>query len=257
MGDPPLPSVVLPERLDRPLRLGPFPSARAALKFVTYCAVGALFVPLAGGFAWLPFAIVGFLVSVHRTGEKSPDARAFDLLRYQLRRGGVFSADTGGSEGRMRGSLIRLPSGRYVAIVEMRGTPLAHLPPSDMEQRFAQYRDFLKGLDEGCAFLATVSPLSAIAFQPSRRKGPEVPLTEALGGYDELVRFLCRQRYVRRILFAFWSVDASPESVSRLEGRVARALEQFQLLGVAPARLRATALREAALRFGWPTQEVP
>jgi hypothetical protein len=250
------PSVVLPERLDRPMRLGPFPSARAALKFVTYCAVGALFVPLAGGLVWLPFLLLGLVASVHRTGEKGPDERILDFVRYRLRQRGVFVTNPAGIVGRARGPLIRLQSGSYVAIVETRGSPILHRPPREIEDLFAQYRDFLRALDGGCAFVATVTPLSAVAYEPVRRAGPEGCAPRARTGYDELVRLLCRRRFVRRIFFAFGSSNGSPSAVAQLEERVAMSMERFQRLGVGPLRLRGRVLREAAHRFDWPVREV-
>jgi hypothetical protein len=258
MADGSSPSVVLPERIDRPMRLGPFPSARAALKFVTYCAVGALFVPFAGGLAWLPFLIVGFLVSVHRPGEKGPDERIAEFLRYRVRLSGMLPASSGEADGRVRGSLIRLGSGRYVAIVETRGTPIVHLPPGEIEQLFTCYRDFLRGLDNGGAFIASVAPLPAIAFEPiSRRADSGAGLSEARSGYDELVRLLCRRRFTRRIFFALWSDNPSMPSVAQLEERVALAIDHFQRLGVAPVRLRGVRLKEAAHRFSWSVRGGP
>jgi hypothetical protein len=250
------PSVVLPERLDRPMRLGPFPSARAALKFVTYCAVGALLVPFAGGWVWLPFLLLGMVVSVHRTGEKGPDERLVDFVLYQLRQGGVFSTHPGRVVGRARGPLIRLPSGNYVAIVETRGSPILHLPPREIEDLFSQYRDFLRALDGGCAFVATVAPLSAVTYEPPRHDRPESYAVDARSGYDEFVRLLCRRRYVRRIFFAFGSSDGSPAAVTQLETRVAMSMERFQRLGVGPVRLRGRSLKAAAYRFEWPVHEV-
>jgi hypothetical protein len=255
MSELPPPVVVLPERLDRSMRLGPFPSARAALKFVTYGAIGALLVPFAGALVWLPFLLGGFLVSVYRPEEKSPDERVLDLLRYRWRRSGAFALPPGRT-GRARGSLIRLPSGCYVAIVETRGNPVLHLPPEEMEQLFRLYRDFLRGLDVGCAFVATLAPLSAIAFEPNRAAALDPLQSDARRGYDELVRLLCRRRFVRRIFFAFGSPDRSAASVTQLEGRVAMAIGQLALLGVGPRRLRGAELKEAAYRFDWPAKEV-
>ena len=250
------PSVILPERLDRPMRLGPFPSARSALKFVTYCAVGALLVPIAGGLVWLPFLVLGLVVSVHRTGEKGPDERILDFVLYRLRQHGAFATNPGRIVGQTRGPLIRLRSGSYVAIVETRGNPILHLPPREIEDLFSQYRDFLRALDGGCAFVATVAPLSAIAYEPPRRSHPEGFASEARAGYDEFVRLLCRRRFVRRIFFAFGSSGSSPTAVTQLEARVAMSMERLQRLGVGPVRLRGRVLKEAAHRFDWPVREV-
>jgi hypothetical protein len=238
------------------MRLGPFPSARAALKFVTYCAVGALFVPLAGGWVWLPFLVLGLAASVHRTGEKGPDERLVDFVLYALRQRGANSTARGRFVAHARGSLVRLPSGSYVAIVETRGTPILHLPPREIEDRFSQYRDFLRALDGGCAFVATVAPLSAVPYEPPRDNRSATIAPEARTGYDELVRLLCRRRYVRRILFAFASSASSPAGVAQLEARVAMSIERFQRLGVGPVRLRGRTLRQAAHRFDWPVREV-
>ncbi|HLM71014.1 MAG TPA: hypothetical protein VK423_06510, partial [Thermoplasmata archaeon] len=83
MADPEAgpPLIRLPERLDRRMRLGPFPSSRDALKFVTYAAAGALLSPFTSPWVWLPVLLAGFAVSVWR-----PDGRAVDerILAYSV-----------------------------------------------------------------------------------------------------------------------------------------------------------------------------
>src|SRR5208282_2604654 len=65
-----VPVVVLPERVDRRVRLGPFPSAKDAVKFASYAAAGAVLAPFATPFAWVPVLALGFVVSVwHPDGE--------------------------------------------------------------------------------------------------------------------------------------------------------------------------------------------
>src|ERR1700730_9474316 len=78
-------AVALPAPLDRRMRLGPFPSARDALKFLGYVAVGILAATLATPAAWVPFLVVGFVLSVHKTDGKGFDDRLVDYVRWSWR----------------------------------------------------------------------------------------------------------------------------------------------------------------------------
>lgn len=87
MGDLPdgPPVVSLPERLDRRLRLGPFASARDALKFVTYSAVGAVIVPFTSPYLWLVVVAGGFAVCVVRSDGQALDERALSFVLWKIR----------------------------------------------------------------------------------------------------------------------------------------------------------------------------
>ena len=46
------PDVALPVAIGRRMRLGPFPSARDALRFLAYATAGAVVIPFFGAIAW-------------------------------------------------------------------------------------------------------------------------------------------------------------------------------------------------------------
>lgn len=251
-GGPPL--IVLPERLDRRMRLGPFPSSRDALKFVTYAAASALLAPFASPLLWLPLVLGGFALSVWR-----PDGRAIDetLLTFAVWK--VRSARGGGgvrnpgTHPLARQGLLQLGPCRHVAIVRTGGTPMAYLPPDDLARRFELYRELLRSVDGSFAWLATTVPIRSLTVRPvpAARGNAE---GSALAGYSELVELLCRRRLLRRVYFVLGTHEGDADGVGRLEGRVAGLIERLSSLGLRPSRLRDQALAEAAHRFGWPAQ---
>ncbi len=250
------PTVPLPERVDRPLRLGPFPSARDALKFLCYAGVGVALVPLVDLPFGLAVAAAGFLVAVHHPEGRPWDERALDVLRWKWR------ATSGG---RMRTSkprpplihsgLVRLGEGDWVAVVRTGGVPLAFLPPSELARRFESYRDLLRASDGRLLFLATLSSIRAAPFLPPE-PGGDGPDRAARAGYSELVELLCRRRHGRRIYLVVGGRESGMEGVARLEGQVALLLEHLTALGLAPVRLKDRALLEAARRLDWPVEGV-
>jgi hypothetical protein len=137
--EPPL--IAFPERIDRPMRLGPFASSRDALKFVTYAAAGALLVPFASPWVWLPVVAGGFMVSVWHPDGQAVDERAFTFLAWKLRSVGPRGAGAGLTDAPLvRRALLQLPSRRYAAVVRTGGTPIAYLPPDELARRFELYR---------------------------------------------------------------------------------------------------------------------
>lgn len=253
-SDPRPPIIDLPERLDRRMRLGPFPSARDALKFVTYAASGALLVPFASPWLWLPVVLGGFGVSVWRPDGRALDERLLVFLRWKVR-----SWSSGSSVKRampcplVRHGLLELSSHRYVAVVRTGGTPVAYLPPDELGRRFELYRELLRTSDDHFALLVTTAPIRSQAVRPaapaeSRRD------KQALSGYSELVSLLCRRRLLRRVYFVIGTSGSNPDAIGLLEGRVAGLIERLSSLGLRPTRLRDRGLVEAAHRFGWPAE---
>ena len=84
--EPGPPVVALPQPVDRRLRLGPFASARDAVKFACYAAAGALLAPFVTPYAWLPVVAVGFLVSAWRPEGEALDERVAHWATWRVRR---------------------------------------------------------------------------------------------------------------------------------------------------------------------------
>ena len=247
------PLIGLPERLDRRMRLGPFPSSRDAVKFAGYAAAAGLLSPFANPVVWLPVIAVGFLVSVWRPDGQAVDERALAMVAWRFRSavpGHALTATSG--RPLVRQALLELPSHRYVAVVRTGGSPVAYLPPDELARRFELFRDLLRSLDSAVVWLAATVPIRSQSVRPV---DPAGSLREAAGlsGYTELVSALCRRRMLRRVYLVLAANGCGTEAILQLEGRVASLIERLSALGVRPTRLRDHALAEAAHRFGWPT----
>lgn len=244
------PRVGLPEPLDRRLRLGPFPSAREALKFATWAAVGALVASFAGAVFWLPFLGGGFLLAVYRPDGKGLDDRVGDRCAYHLRAlaGPARTPATGGRPA--SGALARAGNGRLVAVVAAGGIPVAFLPPVESHRLFEGFRDLLAGLGEGLFLVATTEPLGAAPFLPAPAPAGR-PDSAALGGYREMVTLLCRRRYRRRVLLVVYEAGTGAEAIARLEARATGLVESLERLGLVAERLRDRALAAALRQIGW------
>ncbi|MGP8077119.1 MAG: hypothetical protein ACLQD8_04800 [Thermoplasmata archaeon] len=247
-GDGP-PRVELPERLDRKLRLGPFPSGRDALKFVTYAAVGALLVPFLGVAVWIPFVLAGLVVSIWRPEGEAVDERVSRYVRWRwggLRRSRPMTAPRPPAPGRR--SIVRLPTS-FAAVVRTGGLPLAYLPPSELARRFEQYRDLLRASEGTFLLHSTRAPIHPIPFLPAE-PAPAGAEGTARAGYRELVEVIVRRRFVRHVFFALATRDLGPEGIQRLETELASLIERLRALGLRPLRLRDQALRDAVRRLG-------
>jgi hypothetical protein len=252
-GSSGIPVVVgLPESLDRRMRLGPFPSARHALKFAAYAAVGGS-VAAVLGFVWtVPFLGVGFLLSVYQNDGRALDEQLGEYVQFRWRtRPG---SETPGALTRGRrpdGPYVTSVPGHLVAVVSVPGLPIAFLPPADARALFETYRDLLRGLDRGLVVHMGVEPLGERPFLPARSR-PETgrPEEAARRGYSEMVRLLCRRRYRRRVLVALWEPKGG-EAALRLDRAVERLEEALGRLGLSSLRVRGEALRSAAFQIGW------
>jgi len=251
------PLVALPERLDRRLRLGPFPSARDALKFVTYAAAGAVLAPFVFPILWVPVVGAGFVVSVWKPDGRAIDERCLDFLAWRLR------ALRAGSPRRsavrratLRGRLLKLAGGQFVAIVRAEGVPLAYLPPDELARRFDWFRELLRGTSASLTFLASSGPIRPTDVLP-----PAAPIgaadREARSGYAQLVDLISRRRAQRRIYVALTSSGSGTDGLSELDRRADDLRGKLAGLGARPARLSGRSLRDAGRRFGWPPEETP
>lgn len=248
------PLIGLPERLDRRMRLGPFPSSRDALKFAAYAAAGGLLSPFSNPAVWLPVIAAGFVLSVWRPEGQAVDERVFAMAAWKLR---SVAPRTAVSERAprplVRQGLLQLPSHRYVAVIRTGGTPVAYLPPDELARRFELFRELLRSLDSSFVLLAATVPIRSQAVRPAA-VAPVGRETVALSGYTDLVSVLCRRRLLRRVYLVIGTTDAGPDAVGRLEGTVANLTERLGTLGLRPVRLRDRSLAESARRFGWPVE---
>jgi len=245
------PVVALPERLDRRLRIGPFPSARDALKFLSYAATGALLTPFTLPYLWLPFLGVGFLVSVWRPDGRAIDVRALEYLAWRVR--GTFPEATVSDPPPrvdLRGGRLRLPHGRYVAVVRALGVPLAYLPPEELARRFELFRTLLRRSGSSLSWLVGLEPIRGSDVAPPRDPVGPADL-EARAAYAQLVELLCRRRSLRRVYVAVATSDTRPTTSNEIDRRTKDLMTGLSELELKPSRLTGRALRDASRRFGW------
>ena len=250
-----VPVVRLPERMDRRLRLGPFPSARDAVKFLTYAAAGAVVAPFVSPFFWLPLVGVGFGLAAWHPEGQAIDARALTYVLWKARSLSRGVAVTPRWSAVTRHGVVRLSPSRHAAVVRTGGCPIAYLPPADLVRRFEMYRDLLRSTQGRLTVLATTAPIRVAPLLP-------VPVGStgrddaARKGYDELVRLLCRRRALRRIYLALPMESTNPDALAELEGQVASVIERLTGFGLRPVRLTDRGLQQAAFRFGWSEGDV-
>ncbi len=249
-GDGP-PRVAVPERLDRRLRLGPFPSGREALGFVTGAAIGGILALVAGPWAGVPVVLLASALTMARPGHEPLHERLGPLLRWtgrRLARGNRVTGPERASPTRRR-STVRLEDGRLAGIVRTGGVPLAYLPPDELARTFEQYRELLRSLDGSLAIVATSAPIFANALAPAE-PAPVGTERKARDGYAELVGLLARRRSVRRVYVAVAVEGAGPEDHGRLESSIAALRDRLAGLGLRPERLRDRALEDASRKMG-------
>jgi len=245
------PLVALPERLDRRLRLGPFASARDALKFLCYAGAGALVAPFTAPDLWLPILAVGFVLSAWRPEGRAIDERCADFLAWKAREllGGRPMTRTR-AVAHIRGNFLRIGPGQLVAILRADGAPFAYLPPTELHRRFDLFRTLLREMASSVAFLVGAEPIPATPVLPSRET-LSIEAREAQIGYGELVGLLCRRRSQRKVYVALATGGTAPDAVSRLDDRARVLGERLAGLGLRTVRLSGRALRDAGGRFGW------
>lgn len=251
------PVVPLPGRLDRTLRLGPFPSARAALKFLAYAGVGAAVAVAGPAVLGALFLGVGAVLTWHRPGGEPLDAQLRVRLGYASRRLRGARALSERSSRSAAGSRCRtLPDGRRGAVVRAGGVPLAFLPPAELARRFELYRELLNALEGDLWLLSTTAAIHRPSILPAPPGGAG-PDRAARAGYRELVDLLARRRTVRRVYLALVSEAGGAQDASRLEVQADGLLGRLEGIGVRAERLGGAALDAAASRFGWRGGEAP
>jgi|GEM_PF-732303 hypothetical protein len=242
--------IPLPERIDRRMRFGPFPSVRDALRFVAYAAVGALVIPWAGAWAWLPVLGVAFLLTVWHPDGTALDERIAAYVRWSWRAHREVGTVTAPGSRANLGDTIRLASGVRVAILKCGGSPVAFLPPEELLRRFREYRDLLRASDGGVVLASVGTPIDARPWLPSEA-GPDRPDGPARSAYAEMVRLLCTRRRHRRVYVLLWELAVRSGGTSRLNDRAHALRQRLSGLGSDPVRLRDRPLTAALRHFGW------
>jgi len=245
-----VPVVVLPERVDRRVRLGPFPSAKDAVKFASYAAAGAVLAPFATPFAWVPVLALGFVVSVWHPDGEAVDERVARIAAFHLRHWIPRSMNGGEPSLAVRGSTVRLAGGAHVAVIRTSGTPLAYRPPSDLAGLFDRFRELLRSTEGPVYVRASSVPLRDSPVRPKDRV--TVAADAAAGaGYDQLILALCRRRSARRVDLALQSDRDGVEGERRLADRTRALADQLAALGLAPIALSDRRLVDTVRAFGW------
>lgn len=244
------PVVPLPGRLDRRLRLGPFPSGRDAIKFLVYAGVGAVFAPTPYPYLAVPFVAVGGVVALLRPGGETIDGRLVVWARFAARRfAGGPSMSRGRSRAVSRGAVTALPDGRYASVVRAAGVPLAFLPPQELERRFELFRAALRAGDGSLAVLVTTAPLHARSVLPPPA-GRASSDRAARDGYAQLLLLLVSRRAVRRVFLASFASGPRADAESRLGLATTALVDRLAEIGVTAEPLVGRTLWAATARLG-------
>lgn len=248
------PWVTLPEVLDRRMRLGPFPSARDALKFATYAAVGAVPAALIGPIWWIPFLGGGLLAATYHPDGKPPDERAGEFVAYRWRNGPGFRGRPPRQGTGFQGSAAPIRGATLVAVIEVGGTPVAFLPPEEARARFDRFRELLRGIDGNLYVVMTTEATSGAPFRPPDEVAPPAP--RARSGYAEMIRLMCERRRRRKVLLVVGTPRDDGAS-TRLDRTVSVLTEHLGRLGAPYERLRDDRLAAALERLGWDREAPP
>jgi len=246
------PWVAIPERLDRPLRFGPFASGRDLAKFLAGAAAGSIVGLAVVPWVGLLLVALGAVVALWHPDGEPLDERLASLGRWAVRKRRQGTAVTGpaappapvGSR-----SVVKTADGRLVAIVRTGGVPLQFLPPADLARQFDLYRTLLRSLEFPIILHASSVPIFAGAIAPPDSLGTDAE-RDPRAGYAELVRLIARRRAVRRVHLALLGSDPTPEGRARLETGISLVGDRLRELGAPVERLRDRPLREAAWRTG-------
>jgi hypothetical protein len=244
----------LPEPVGRKARLGPFPSAREALKFASYAAAGAVVAGVTTPLAWLPFLGAGFVVAAVRPDGRGIDERLTEYVRYRYRSRRP-SRDPGTHRARkFRGNVVRVRPGRIVAVIETGGVPVAFLPARDARGLFDGFRGLLRGHDGGLLLQVDGRAVPTTPLGPHPAPGADTPELSAKEGYREMLLLLGRRRRRRVVRVVAWAIGPGPGALLRLEERVQALSGRLLALGLQPERLRDGPLGEAVAEIGWEVE---
>ena len=242
--------ISLPPSVERKPGLGPFGSAREALKFIAIATVGAVVAGFTFPELWLPFLGGGLALTVVRSEGKGLDDRLGDLLRYQLRaRTGMGTPPNPRAVG--KGGVAYLGTGRRATVVRAGGIPISFLPAKDLRRTFEAYRTLLRSLRVGAYVCAGLEPIEGRLFRPPPSPPRSTEEAAARVGYDEMVRLLCRRRHRRVVFVVLADEGPGPEGVDRLESATRALLAGLEGIGTQPSRLAGPELEVSLRRLGW------
>ena len=229
--------VALPRPLGRRMRIGPFASANALLRFVTVATVGALVAAMTSPFVWIPFAALGLFLATAPSSGPSLDRRLVSYARWHARRA---LPDRSRTEPRPA-DFSPEGSGRLGSvIVHAEGIPVAFLPPAAVRSLFDAWRTYLRSLDLPMYIEVGGSPLVPGSFVGAYRGPRESPEREAAQAYREFVRLLTRRRQRRRVRVALSASAVETESGrDRLEAAADGLLELLERLSIPAGRIPA------------------
>lgn len=252
------PAVPMPAPLGRPMRMGPFPSGRAALTFVGYVgaalALASLISPLVG----LPCLGVGFLLTAYAPDGRPLDEHAARWFQWQRRRRASSRAPRRPRRRDEAGRVGVLADGRRVAVLTCGGVPVAFLPPEASHRLFDAYRSVLRGLDGPIFLRVGVETMSDRPYRlpPRPLAATDGPDSAPRAGYDELVHLLCRRRRRRTVDVILLEGDRTGAGRVRLESRARSLADALRTLELAPERRTGRALARAVGRLGWSLESV-
>jgi hypothetical protein len=258
-SNPPV-RIALPEPIGRRSRLGPFASGADALKFALWAALGALVASATQPIVWLPFLAGGFWVAAHRVDGRTADERLLAYVRWRFRpsassrtaaRVGLSSASPVPRMAARR-DVLRLSSGRYIAVLRTGGIPVTYLPRPDAERLFETYRTLLRATDNGLGLWAGVEPFPTRPFLPAGGRVGSDEEGDARAGYAELIRLLAHRRYRRRV-FVILSAPPSDagSALPALRALAGAWVDALRSIDVPCERLRGASLEAARRSFGW------
>ncbi len=227
--DPGLPRVPLPDRLDRPARVGPFASGRDALKFLALGGFGALIALRFGALLWLPFLAAGLLLSVRRPEGESIDEQGAAYLRWRLA-GEEPARGEPPPTGRAPRRFGRWPDGGACAGFSTGGIPVAFLPSQEAERLFEAYRDALRGCDLELHLRVGRAPIRLVPM-PAFPGGMGPEERAARAGYGELLELLTRRRRLRRVQLLLVA-PSGRASLRQLEDHLAHFARFFRAVGI-------------------------
>lgn len=243
------PVIVLPERVDRRLRLGPFPSAHDAVKFLGYAGAGSMLAIVVSPLLGLAVIVLGFALAVVRYEGEALDRRVVVVVRHAIgRRPRTRGAEVTPSSSLERRGVVALPGGGFAAVVRAGGSPMAYLPPAEIARRFERFRELLRAEAEGLILRVWLAPMRSSPVVPPGLEADRADRT-ARDGYAELVRLLCARRAIRQVDVLRRTARSGIDGLTELETQVSGLVDRLAGLDVPTRRLVGRSLVEEVHRL--------
>ncbi|HKS59664.1 MAG TPA: hypothetical protein VJS68_02675 [Thermoplasmata archaeon] len=228
------------------MRLGPFPNATEALKFLLWATAAFVLASIATPLVAVPVLSSGLFLSVYHPEGVGLDRRFWTWCRFRFRSGAAAPGAAGSGE---RPFSTRFLDGKGLAVASAQGIPLRFLPPARQREVYDAFRQLLSGLEGEALFHAVTEPVPARRYLPRRRVSGGAE-SFARDGYSELLRQLLRRRRRRTVLLALvGGPGSSPAVTAGLDGRIASVMALLDSIDVPTTRLRGGELRRALRRW--------